>query len=48
MRTDYVEGCGQLCHSCAVKMNTQQHLLHEKRVPSLKWNMTPSSPTQEA
>lgn len=24
-RTDYVEGCGQLCHSCAVRMNVQQH-----------------------
>ena len=23
MRTDYVEGCGQLCHPCAVRVNTQ-------------------------
>ena len=22
MRTDYVEGCGQLCHPCAVRVNT--------------------------
>lgn len=23
MRTDYVEGCGQLCHPCAVRVNAQ-------------------------
>ncbi len=22
-RTDYIEGCGQLCHSCAEKVNAQ-------------------------
>ncbi len=30
MRTDYVEGCGQLCHPCAITVNAPHHTPHGK------------------